>query len=256
MGAEASEAYIQLGLPEAYEPRALELAEGFAATAAAHGVAIAGGDVTRSPVLFCALTVVGTAPSASDLVSRSGARPGDLLALTGELGGAAAGLLLLERPELARAVGEARAEAMRARQMEPEPRLAAGRALAACGASAMIDISDGLAGDARHLASASGVSLAVDTASVPRADGLAELAAAAGIDPLEPLLGGGEDYELLAAIAPERFEAAAATAGVRLSVIGEVGDGEGVELRREDGSLSPASGFDQLGARRAPSDPA
>ncbi|MGH2951057.1 MAG: AIR synthase related protein, partial [Solirubrobacterales bacterium] len=78
MGARAGEAFVQLGVPEDIdEDGCLELADGLAAVAAAHGVAVAGGDVSRSPALFCALTVVGHAASAEDLVRRAGARPGD-----------------------------------------------------------------------------------------------------------------------------------------------------------------------------------
>ena len=120
VGAEPAEAYVQLGLPARYEERALELADGFAAIAAEHGVAIAGGDVVRSRDLFCAVTVTGTAPTAADLVTRAAPAPVDVLLVSGELGGAAAGLLLLERPELADGIDAALAEALRRRQTEPD----------------------------------------------------------------------------------------------------------------------------------------
>ena len=160
-----------------------------------------GGDVTRAPVLWIAITVVGHADSAEQLVRRSGASPGDLLAVTGELGGAAAGLLVLERPELADAVGAELAESLRRRQLDPHPRIAAGRALAATGASAMIDLSDGLGGDASHLAAASGVRLAIELDRLPLQAGVRELAAAAEEDVDDLATGRGEDYELLVALA-------------------------------------------------------
>ena len=193
----------------------------------------------------------GHAPRPELFVSRAGARPGDLLVLTGELGGAAAGLLLLEQPELADAVSEETAEHLRRRQLEPTPRLRAGRALAASGARAMIDLSDGLGGDAGHLAAAGGVALRIEAAALPLAKGVAEIAAAAGRDPLELAASGGEDYELLAALPPDRpttelstaiGEAAEAT----LTPIGEVLAGEGVEIRLPGGGSLATEGFDQL----------
>src|SRR6202012_2878052 len=137
------------------EAELLELGEGMAAVATETGTAIAGGDLTRAPALAIAVTVVGYAPRPPHPVTRGGARPGDVLVVTGELGGAAAGLLLLEDPSLD-PPDDATADALRARQLDPTPRLAAGRALVAAGATAMIDVSDGLGGDAGHVAAASG----------------------------------------------------------------------------------------------------
>lgn len=257
MAALPAEAYVQLGLPERHDDRALELADGIGALAAAHGVAVAGGDVTRSPVLFVAVTAVGSAASADELVGRRGGIAGDVVVVTGELGGAAAGLRLLERPELEDRLDPAVAAGLRARQLEPQPRLAAGRLLAAHGARAMIDLSDGLAGDARHLAVASEVALSIELDRLPVQAGVVEVAAAAGLVAEELSVAGGEDYELLATIAPERAEAAEAAvagAGGRLTVIGRVEAGGGVELRRPDGGRLEASGYDQLRATRAPGD--
>jgi thiamine-monophosphate kinase len=251
MGAAAGEAYVVLGVPpELGEPELLRLADGLAEVAAATGTAIAGGDVSRSPVLSLAVTVVGHAPRPELLVTRAGARPGDLLVLSGELGGAAAGLLLLERPELAGAVGAETGERLRQRQLRPTPRLRAGVALAAAGATAMIDLSDGLAGDAGHVAARSQVALRIEAAAIPLAKGVAEVAAAAGRDPLELAVSGGEDYELLAAIPARRLTEAATRIGeaaeTSLTPIGEVGDGEGAEIRLPGGGTSRTAGFDQL----------
>jgi thiamine-monophosphate kinase len=252
MGASPGEAYVQLGIPaERGEAELLELADGLAAVAAAHGVAIAGGDLTRSPVLLLAVTVVGFADDAESFVRRSGARPGDLLVVTGELGGAAAGRLLLEREQLNGAVERSVAEALRARQLVPEPRLAAGIALSRTGATAMIDVSDGLGADATHVADASGVGLEIDVERLPVADGVAAVAAAAGVDPLDLAAAGGEDYELLATLPPGRIEAAreaVGAAGSSLTVIGEASAAREVKLSGPGGAVEPG-GFDQLRPR-------
>ena len=250
MGAMPGEAYVQLGIPaDLDEAGSIELGTGLASVAAANGVAVIGGDVTRAPVLILALTVVGHAAAPEELVSRSGARPGDVVAVTGELGGAAAGLLLLDRPELGVGLEDDVLRAIRRRQLEPSPRLAAGRALAACGATAMIDLSDGLGGDAGHVAASSGVRIVVELTSVPVQPGAGQIAKAAGVDPWEPVVAGGEDYELLVTLPADALaegRAAVERTGTTLTAIGGVIDGADVSLRQADGSEREASGFDQL----------
>jgi len=250
MGAAPGEAYVQLGVPDDLdEGGCVELGIGLAAMAAEQGVAVLGGDVTRAPSLILAITVVGHASSPDRFVLRSGARPGDAVAVTGELGGAAAGLLILERPELAEGLPDGVAEALRARQLVPQPRLDAGRALAIAGTTAMIDISDGLGGDAGHLADASGVRLVIELERLPVQQGVAEVAAAASTDVHELATGRGEDYELLLALPPELLdEARQALAGARttLTAIGAMVEGTGVALREPDGSERRPAGFDQL----------
>jgi thiamine-monophosphate kinase len=250
MGAAPGEAYVQLGCPpDLDEDESLELAAGLGRAAAAAGVAVIGGDVTRAPVLVVALTVVGHAGAADDLVSRSGAEPGDVVAVTGELGGAAAGLLQLQRRDLAGDLAEDLAEGLRRRQLEPSPRLAAGQALAASGATAMIDLSDGLGGDARHVASASGVGLVIDLERLPVQAGVDEVATVSGVDRWDLVAAGGEDYELLATLPPGRLSdarLAVGAAGTTLTEIGRVTEGDGVSLRHADGSQREPSGFDQL----------
>lgn len=252
MGAEPGEAYVVLGVPpDLDEEGCLEIVDGMLALASATGTELAGGDVTRSPVLSLAVTVVGHAETPGQLVSRGGAEPGDVLVLTGELGGAAAGLLLLERPALLDAVPATTAARLRKRQLQPAPRLGAGRALAAAGARAMIDLSDGLGGDAGHIAAASGVGLRLEASALPLAKGLAELAAASGREPLSLAVSGGEDYELLAALPPERLGAAVASVGAAaettLTQVGEVVAGAGVEIRLPGGARLDSAGYDQLG---------
>jgi len=253
MAAEPGEAYVVVGLPEDLgEDDCLRIVDGILALATRTGTTLAGGDVSRAPVLTLAVTVVGHAAAAGDFVSRAGAQPGDVLVLTGALGGAGAGLKLLEEPALADGLAAATAEDLRRRQLEPTPRLASGLALAAAGARAMIDVSDGLGGDAVHLAAASGVRLEIDAAALPLPPGLAEVAAAAAAEPLPMAASGGEDYELLAALPPERLDEASArvvAAGeTTLTQIGRAVEGIGVEIRLPGGETLRAAGFDQLGS--------
>jgi len=259
MGAEAGEAYVVLGLPPDFgEEECIELLDGMAALADRTGTDLAGGDLTRSERLFLAITVVGHASNPEALVQRAGARPGDALVLTGEIGGAAAGLALLDNPQLrtdfvfsGATEGEKTKSVMEelvARQLEPMPRLVAGRALALAGATAMIDLSDGLGADAGHLAQASGVKLAIEAAAVPLASAAVALSEATDRVPWW-LLGGGEDYELLASIPPGRLERASeavGNGGTALTQVGEVQAGSGVEIRLPGGRLLEPAGFDQL----------
>jgi len=251
MGADPGEAYVFLGAPpDLGEEELLALLDGLLELARETETTLAGGDVTRAPVLTLAVTVVGHARRPDELVPRGGAEPGDLLVLTGEIGGAAAGRLLLDDPGLADAVAESTAEHLRARQLDPRPRLRSGRALAEAGARALIDLSDGLAGDALHVAEAGGVALRIDAASLPLAKGVAEIAAALGRDPHDLAVSGGEDYELLAALPPQRLTEASARIGeaaeATLTPVGEVDAGTGVEIRLPAGGLLEVRGYDHF----------
>jgi len=260
MGAEAGEAYVALGLPSDFgEEECIELLDGMAALAGHAGMDLTGGDLTRSDQLFLAITVVGHAPSPDAFVTRGGAQPGDVLVLSGEIGAAVAGLELLNNQPseadfaFSGPIGHLKAksamEGLVGRQLEPTPRLAAGRALALAGATAMIDLSDGLGADAGHLAQASGVKLEIEAAAVPLASAAVALSNATGREPWW-LLGGGEDYELLATVPPARLdeasEAVLRNGAVPLTQVGEVKPGAGVEIRLPGGGLLEPGGFDQL----------
>jgi thiamine-monophosphate kinase len=199
MGADPGEAYLMLGLPEGYQlSDAVALAHGAQRLAARSRVTIAGGDITRADGLIVSFTVVGWVADPGRLVGRDGARPGDLVAITGALGGSGAGLALLDgRARLADAVLEP--DLIR-HYCEPEPRLAAGAVLAELGARAMIDLSDGLASDALRVAERSGVRIEVSLGRIPLVDGVAEVASALGQDPRQFAATGGEDYELCACL--------------------------------------------------------
>ena len=223
MGADAGEAYVSVVLPGDFaEP--LALVEGMEELASGCGATIAGGDVVSGPLLVVTVAVTGWADREEDLVGRDGARPGDLLGVTGELGGSEAGRLLL-------AEGGSEPAELIERHLRPRPRLGEGRALARAGAHAMIDLSDGLATDAAHVAERSGVQLEVRLADLPRAPGVSPEDAATG----------GDDYELLVAVPPGRREAADAAAP--LTWIGEVSGGGGLVLLGPDGPVTGLAGY-------------
>jgi thiamine-monophosphate kinase len=207
MGAHPGEAYLAFGLPAGTDEQFLRsLIAGLGELATAANVSLCGGDLTVAPVLTLTVSVVGWVDDPGELVGREGARPGDLVAVTGQLGGAGGGLALLAgvgqqlepgiRDDLHRAYAT------------PIPRLAEGRALALAGASALIDLSDGLASDCAQIARASGVEIEIELAKVPLADGVAQLAAELGSDPVTFAASSGEDYELCFCAAP------AAVAGI------------------------------------------
>jgi thiamine-monophosphate kinase len=250
MACAPGEAYLAVALPSDYPGAdALALVDGAAQLARRHGVALCGGDVSSSATLTVTATVVGWAWDPGELVGRDGARPGDLVAVTGALGGAGAGLALLEGRADARAAGvtAAQALALHRRYARPEPRLAAGRALAALGATALIDVSDGIATDARHLARRSGVVIELATAALPRDAGVDEVAAALGADPARLAATEGEDYELCVCL-PASSRAAAEARFARdglgtLTWIGSVrevatGEAPGLRVTDSDGELS------------------
>jgi thiamine-monophosphate kinase len=166
----------------------------------AFAVDLVGGDTSRGPALSLAVTAIG---EAGRVVTRSGARPGDCLAVSGPLGAPAAGLALLRRDDPAAAELLADFPALAAAHRRPCPELGAGPRLARAGATAMLDVSDGLAGDALHLAEASGTGLEVDEARVPLAPGVRQAAELLGLDPVALALGGGEDFVLAVALPPE-----------------------------------------------------
>jgi thiamine-monophosphate kinase len=253
MAAQPGEAYLSLGLPPGTEPdEAIALASGVQHVAERFGVVVAGGDVTASGALTVSLTVVGWAADPGDLVGRDGARPGDLVVVTGTLGGAGAGLARLEGRARGCELSDAVAAELRRRYATPEPRIAEGLALSALGATAMIDISDGLATDARHLALASGVQIELERARLPLAPGVSEVATALGEDAAEFALGAGEDFELCACLpaavinpagAPERVVTAGAnTSEITLTIVGRVLDGApGLAI---DGERTELAGYE------------
>ncbi len=236
MGLDRGEAYLALGLPEGAErSQCAELIGSAQALAERTGCTIAGGDITRAPALTVSVTVIGHTDDPGRLVTRDGARPGDLVGVTGTLGDSAAGLAVLEgRVRLEDEPVEslrAALQQLRGRYARPEPRLAVGRALAEAGVTALIDLSDGLATDAGHLGRAGGVRLELELARLPLSDGLAAGCRQLSVAPAELAATGGEDYELCTCAPPSArklVEAAVthADAALRITWIGRVIQGE------------------------------
>ncbi|MCB0827303.1 MAG: thiamine-phosphate kinase [Solirubrobacterales bacterium] len=252
MAAQPGEIYVSAGLVRGSDDEFLErLVRGLARSADRYGAALAGGDTVASPVLFLSITAVGHAPAERDFVSRSGAGPGEPVAVTGRIGGARAGLWLLEHGERRPAgIDQTAWRELADRQLAPEPQVEAGAALGRAGASAMIDVSDGLVADLGHLARASGVGIEIEASRLPLAAGVGPVADAAGIDPVVFALGSGEEYELAAALPEPSLEGAAAAVGEcgsGLTVIGRTASGPAVvEVSRDGRPLPPVPGHDHL----------
>lgn len=237
MGAVPVAALVGLGLPPDMDDAAVaELYAGIEEVAGEHGLTVAGGDITSAPLLVLGITALGRPQEGVAPVRRFGARAGDVLCVTGPLGAAAAGLVLLERPGLLPDLPGR--DALIAAQRRPRPRVAAGLALAAGGTRAMLDVSDGLALDALRLARASGVRARIHLAGVPAAPGVAEVARAVGEDPGLFAVTGGEDYGLLAAVPAELLDGLRAALDGALHPVGELDAGEpGLDLVAPDGAL-------------------
>ncbi len=255
MGGEPRFVLVSIALPSSTEAEAVSrLYEGLIDEAAEYGARIVGGDVIRSPEgTVIDVTVIGDV-DAEKLVTRSGARPGDVLLVTGPLGAAAAGLDVLQNDRLRGAVGDQVAEKAIAAQHRPIPRFREARLLADLRAvRAMMDVSDGLARDAVTLARSSGAGVRLLWERVPVAPVAEIVARAAGRDPVEYALGGGEDYELLLVVGIEDVERVvktlAETTGRAPIQVGEVIEAEkGFVMAMPDGterSLEP-QGFDHF----------
>jgi thiamine-monophosphate kinase len=229
--------------PPASGDELVSVMRGVGAAAVAVGGSVLGGDLSRGPAWSITITVIGRAPRP---VTRAGARAGDRLWVTGVLGAARAALACLQRDE-------ALPEHARRAFAHPEPRITAGLKLAELGAHAMIDLSDGLGGDAHHLAAASEVALAVEVERVPVAP-VARIVAERSGSPAELFAAeGGEDYELLAVLPPlfgERDAVELSLAcGVPLTLVGQVHAGSGARFSL-DGHDVPLRGWDHFAKAR------
>ena len=216
MGGRATSLTIGLAAPPDLPVEwALDFARGFAEECALVGASIVGGDLTRADEVVIAVTVIGQCTQAP--VLRSGAEVGDVLALVGRQGWAAGGLAVLGR-------GFRSPRVLVDAYRRPEPPYAAGREAAEAGATSLIDVSDGLLAEARHLAEASGVAIDVRRGAFEVPEPLTAVGAALGADPIQFILGGGDDHALLATFP----DVASVPAGWQ--VIGEVLEGSGVTV--------------------------
>jgi thiamine-monophosphate kinase len=215
---------------------ALRCSQGVLEACERFGVYPLGGDTTRADALTLDVAILGEL--ATQPVLRSGASLGDLLAVTGELGASVAGLLALER-------GMTGPERLIRRCLRPEPRLGAGRVAAGLGASAMIDLSDGLASDVRRLCDQSGVGCMVDLDLLPVKGDTRELAESLQRDPEILAATGGEDYELLICAPGPVLDALAKNVEVPLTLIGEITEGD-VVFERGDEQVEGLSGWNHF----------
>jgi len=245
MGASPTVLLLGLAVPgELAAAWVVAVAEGMAAECARAGAMIAGGDVTSSDSVMLAITALGSL-AGRDPVTRAGARPGEVVAISGPVGQSAAGLALLQagldtlsaafEPELLRLVTA---------HQRPQPDYAAGPAAAAAGATSMIDVSDGLVADLGHIADASGVRLDVESVSLPGTGALTSAAARLGADWRDWALGGGEDHALAATFPQE------ATLPEGWTVIGNASSGAGVLVDAKPWSGS--AGWDHFRRSRGP----
>jgi thiamine-monophosphate kinase len=243
MGATPAWATMSLTLPSADEAWLRSFSAGLFALADAHEVALVGGDTTAGPLTVSIQILGHVAPGTA--LRRGGAAAGDLLAVTGTLGDAGAGLALVTGRLDAR--DRAAADAMIERFDYPTPRVRFG-----CGArglaSAAMDLSDGLVGDLPKLARASGLAAHVDVERLPLSPALQSLASPQ--QAREWALAAGDDYELLVAVPPERWDALAQVAvglNLKLTTIGELRPGNGVHWML-GGQLfaAPEHGFDHF----------
>lgn len=232
-GARPAGLLVSVGVPkESLPSEAAEIMAGVGTAASDAGAKVLGGDLTQAPQIIIDVCAIGTAPRP---VRRAGAMPGDGLWVTGQLGGMALALRQYQ-------AGRQPSPELGQRFTRPEPRLAAGQWLASQGARAMIDVSDGLASDATHLAAASGVAVEIALERIPCWHGASALIAAAS----------GEEYELLVAMPPvfgeTQARAFSGLVNLPLTRIGSCAVGAGVRFTERGAAVTPPAGYDHFAA--------
>jgi len=243
MGGLPTHATVAIGIPPGFSVKKVEaIYAGLKEACSAYRVNIVGGDTVKSPErLVINVTLLGEV-EAFRVTYRSGARPGDIIAVTGPLGGSAAGLHALLNPE--REGPKNVLKGLRGRHLNPTARVREGRVLSASGAvTAMNDISDGLASEVNEICQASGTGCLLRGAGIPVDSAARELAEKCGLDPLDWALCGGEDYELVFTVKPDRLaglKARMEEQGYPVYVCGEItSPDEGRLLQLPDGGYLP-----------------
>lgn len=241
MGARPRWSLISLGVPEEVwqTPEFVdEFYDGLTALANRYDVKLIGGDTSRTPAHIVIDSIVLGECGSGQAVKRAGAQPGDQIFVTGSLGGAAAGLRLIERGAHLAEQNLADDDSQKIdhvllRQLRPEPRVGWGIVLGEERlATAMIDVSDGLSSDLNHLCAASGVGAFIESSLLPIDHQVVELCGRRALDPLQLALHGGEDFELLFTVRPEHVARLPRRVdGVELTRVGEVRkEGDGVKI--------------------------
>lgn len=200
MGGRCVGSFLSFALPKRTEAEWLsEFFKGYNALSSIYSCPLLGGDTTSSPDKLCiSVTVIGESPYGSS-VKRSNAQEGDLICVTGPLGDSACGLkLILEGCDR-----DEDAEILISKHYQPKPRIGEGMALASAGVHAMMDISDGIGSDLRHILKESGLGAEIDVNAIPISAEMKRKCDEFGWDPLKLAISGGEDYELLFAIGEE-----------------------------------------------------
>jgi len=250
MGASPRAALLSLALPATLEVAAFDrMLDGLLALAATHGVTLVGGNITHTPgPLMLDVTAIG-AVRPRRLLTRTGARPGDEVYVTGTLGDAASGLQQLQEASRTGAAfpGGSGVE----RYLRPEPRVRAGMLLGRNrAASSCMDVSDGLADCVRQVAEASGVGITLDASAIPVTKDVRDWQERMGRDALEPALSGGDDYELFFTSRPAhrgRFRTVCQQLGdLPITRIGVVTRARDLLLKDEHGTRALPAGYEHF----------
>ncbi|MFL5653391.1 MAG: thiamine-phosphate kinase [Ktedonobacteraceae bacterium] len=252
MGARPRFALISLLLPPTLDVAVLDgIYAGLREEATQFDVALVGGNIARNAErLIIDITLLGTG-TRNKLLRRDTAKAGEVVMVTGSLGAAAAGLLVLEDEQLAAKIAPESLVGVLAAQRTPTPRVAAGQWLAQHGVTTGIDVSDGLAADLSHICEASSVGVQIEAEELPIQPEVARIAALAGREPQDLALFGGEDYELVFTVPADRADILAhelfVATGVTATAIGTICEGSAMTLLRQ-GKPFPlgSSGWDHL----------